>query len=470
MLQTVSKYIEKHKMILPGQRIVVGLSGGADSVALLHILKRMQETMYIELFAAHVNHGLRGQAARDDAVFAEELCKRWGIPFFLKAADVRALSHTLRRTEEEAGRMVRYGFFHEVMEKVNGDRIATAHHKNDQAETILHNVIRGSGMQGLTGIRPVRDGIIIRPLLDVSRQEIEDYLIKHQLSYREDASNADPVYTRNRIRNRLLPVLAEHYNPDIVDSLTRMAGILRDEDDFLTGHCSSLYEAYAVSGPGQIRMDLKKFKACHPALQRRLVRMAVADLRGNLVNVGSSHIEAVIRLASRSATGARTLIPADSLSGREIWAELSYDFLVFRRADDKQPASAFDCLLPVPGQVRLEELNLTVTAEKWDQNKGLPFSPRCIYIDGEKIKGELRLRQRRDGDRFRPLGMQGRKKLKDYFIDRKIPREQRNRIPLLTDGENIIWVVGFHMSQDYRITERTRRIVKISLQYHADGG
>ena len=227
MLQTVSKYIEKHKMILPGQRIVVGLSGGADSVALLHILKRMQETMYIELFAAHVNHGLRGQAARDDAVFAEELCKRWGIPFFLKAADVRALSHTLRRTEEEAGRMVRYGFFHEVMEKVNGDRIATAHHKNDQAETILHNVIRGSGMQGLTGIRPVRDGIIIRPLLDVSRQEIEDYLIKHQLSYREDASNADPVYTRNRIRNRLLPVLAEHYNPDIVDSLTRMAGILR---------------------------------------------------------------------------------------------------------------------------------------------------------------------------------------------------------------------------------------------------
>jgi tRNA(Ile)-lysidine synthase len=249
-----------------------------------------------------------------------------------------------------------------------------------------------------------------------------------------------------------------------------MAGILRDEDDFLTGHCSSLYEAYAVSGPGQIRMDLKKFKACHPALQRRLVRMAVADLRGNLVNVGSSHIEAVIRLASRSATGARTLIPADSLSGREIWAELSYDFLVFRKADDKQPASAFDCLLPVPGQVRLEELNLTVTAEKWDQNKGLPFSPRCIYIDGEKIKGELRLRQRRDGDRFRPLGMQGRKKLKDYFIDRKIPREQRNRIPLLTDGENIIWVVGFHMSQDYRITERTRRIVKISLQYHADGG
>jgi tRNA(Ile)-lysidine synthase len=176
MLKKVRHFIEHYNMVEPGDKVVLGFSGGADSVALLHILKELQQTLQFQLYAAHVNHGLRGQAAREDAEFAEDLCKKCGIPFFLKEVDVRSLAKELNQTEEEAGRVVRYGFFFEVMDKIKGNRIATAHHKNDQAETILHNIIRGTGMQGLTGIKPIRDGVIIRPLLDVSRQEIEDYL------------------------------------------------------------------------------------------------------------------------------------------------------------------------------------------------------------------------------------------------------------------------------------------------------
>jgi tRNA(Ile)-lysidine synthase len=470
MLKKVRHFIEHYNMVEPGDKVVLGFSGGADSVALLHILKELQQTLQFQLYAAHINHGLRGQAAREDAEFAEDLCKKCGIPFFLKEVDVRSLAKELNQTEEEAGRVVRYGFFFEVMDKIKGNRIATAHHKNDQAETILHNIIRGTGMQGLTGIKPIRDGVIIRPLLDVSRREIEDYLQQKQLPYRVDASNANSAYTRNRIRNQLLPVLMQGYNPDIVDSLSRMGDILREEDDFLALYCSSLFKEIASSAREQIRLDLQRFRNYHPALQRRLVRLAVEEVRGDLDGVSHSHVEAVIRLTACSPTGSRTILPAGSLNKRKVIAEVGYDSLLFRGRSRETPVAAFEKALPVPGKVILEDLNLSVTSVLWDKSKGFSFSSRCIYIDKDKLKGSLSLRQRRDGDRFRPLGMEGSKKLKDYFIDKKIPREKRSRIPLLVDKENIIWVVGYQLNHDYRITDSTKNIIKISVQEHKNDG
>ena len=471
MLQKIKHYMEHYRMVVPGQKVVLGFSGGADSVALLHVLKELQDSMQFQLFAAHVNHGLRGQAAGDDAKFSEDLCRAWSIPFFLKEADVRGLAQELHQTEEQAGRLVRYDFFNEVMETVKGDKIATAHHKNDQAETILHNVIRGTGMQGLTGIKPVREGILIRPLLDVSRQEIEDYLQQSKLIYRVDATNADATYTRNRIRNQLLPTLAQDYNPNIVDSLTRMGDILRGEHDFLTGYCSSLYKEIASLTPGQTVLELQKFNSCHPAVKRRLVRLAVKEVRGDLEGVSHSHVEAVIQLAASSATGARIVIPAGSVNKRKIVAEVSYRTLLFWEQGRELSVTAFETAFPVPGQVILKDLNLRVDSIIWDKLEGYSFSSRCIYIDKDKLKGNLFLRQRKEGDRFKPLGMEGSKKLKDFFIDRKIPREKRDQIPLLVDEENIIWVVGLQMNQDYRITDATKNIVRISVQeYQTDGG
>lgn len=470
MLQKVKKYIERHKMIQPGDKVVVGLSGGADSVALLHVLKELQDSMHFELYAAHVNHGLRGQAAVEDAEFARNLCQEWSVPFYLKEADVRSLAKALNQTEEEAGRLVRYGFFSEVMEKINGNRIATAHHKNDQAETILHNIIRGSGMAGLTGIRPVRDGVIIRPLLDVSRREIEDYLKEKGLNWRLDTTNLDSAYTRNRIRNRLLPYLARDYNPEIVDSLARLGHILRDEDSFLNELCYNLYTEIVSFGSGQVELDLRKLSRCHPALQRRLIRMALADARGDLDGVGHTHVEAVIDLAGNGQTGSHTTIPAGSLNKTRIQVLVRYGYLIFREEGAGSSTPAFDEYLPVPGRIFLEDLNLSIRSAVWDKSKGFSFSPRCIYIDRDKVKGRLSVRQRREGDRFRPLGMEGSKKLKDYFIDKKIPREKRSRIPLLVDEENIIWVVGYQMNHDYRITDSTKNVIKISVEKHINDG
>jgi len=470
MLQKVRKYIEQHNMIQPGDKVIVGLSGGADSVALLHVLKELQDSLQFQLYAAHVNHGLRGRDADQDAEFARDLCNKWSVPFYLKEADVRSLAKSLNQTEEEAGRLVRYGFFNEILEKVNGNKIATAHHRNDQAETILHNIIRGTGMQGLAGIKPVRDGIVIHPLLDVSRREIEDYIKENNLSYRVDASNQDSSYTRNRIRNHLLPDLARDYNPEIVDSLARLGDIIREEDSFLTEFCYNLYTEMVSFGSNQVELDLRKFNQCHSALKRRLVRMAVSDVRGDLDGVSHSHVEAVIELAKNCQTGTQTTIPAGSLNKMRIQAMVQYGYLIFREEDGRNPIAAFDEHLPVPGRVYIEDLNICITSVIWDKTKGFSFSPQCIYIDRDKVKGSLSVRQRREGDRFRPLGMEGSKKLKDYFIDKKIPKEKRSRIPLLVDEENIIWVVGYQMNHDYRITASTENVIKISVKEHIKNG
>lgn len=478
MLEKVKNYIIAWNMLSKGDGIVVGISGGADSVALLHVLNQLKESMGIELFGAHINHGLRGQAAKDDAHFSEKLCNEWNIPFFLKEVDIRALSRKLHKTEEETGRLVRYDFYNEVMKMVKANRIATAHHKNDQVETILHHIIRGTGMQGLTGIKPVSDGYLIRPLLDVSRDEIEDYLCKHNLPYCIDGTNEDNTYTRNRIRNELIPLLIRDYNPSIVDGLARMGRIIREEDDFIGQYCSDLYQELSVFHQDYVDIKLKGFNSCHPALQKRLVRAALNQIRGDLDGVDFSHIEAVVNLAVKSQTGSVTLVPGKRELGEpfNITVEKRYGVLRFRKSvrgkgsplSDTSASNrngAFNVVLPVPGNVYLKESGILLTAEKIDAKDGFAFTNECIYIDEKAVKGNLRIRYRQDGDRFRPFGLNGTKKLKDYFIDQKVPREQRDRIPLLVDEDNIVWVIGYQTSDDYKITPSTKDVLKISVQY-----
>lgn len=464
-MQKVLQTIQSYRMLSPGDKVVVGLSGGADSVALLHILKELQDSpLNIRLFAAHVNHGIRGEHAREDASFAQDLCDKWGIPFFLEEVDIPALARSMGLSEEEVGRQIRYGFFHEVAEKINANKIATAHHKNDQAETILHNLIRGTGMQGLTGMPAVSDGILIRPLLELTKQQIMEYLALHKLSYQEDATNKDSTYTRNRIRNQLIPALESDFNPDIVDGLVRMSGILRDEEDFLSDYTKELYGKYAKPYTEKIIFDLRSFDSCHLAIQKRLVRLVLRELRGNLDDVSSSHVEAVIKLAAGSRTGSQTTIPGSAKGALEVRVKVSYGALQFQLVELDMPLIYMEKSLDLPGQLMWEAPPMIITSERWNKNKGLVFSPQCIYIDEDKINGSLRLRNRKKGDRFQPLGMKGTKKLKDFFIDRKIPVDQRDSIPLLVDDENIIWVVGHHLSQNYRLTDSSENIVKISIQ------
>lgn len=454
MLEKVSSYVDKYKMLSKGDRVVLGLSGGADSVALLHVLLAFRQSLGIEIFACHINHGLRGQAADEDQEFCRQLCQKWDLDFFVHQADVRALAKAWQRSEEEAGRIVRYDFYNKLLKETASNRIATGHHKDDQAETILHHIIRGTGIEGLTGIKPVRDHKYIRPLLCVSRLEIEDYLREKGIAYRIDATNLESDYTRNRIRNELLPQLLD-YNPALVEGLSRLGSIAYEENDFLSKHTLKLLKERAILGQDYIDFDLKDLSTIHIALQKRLFRLALKKLKGDLDGIGYTHIEDIVKLVAGSEVGSFITLPGG------LFARLGYKELRLTKRPARTGLDYFEVSLDIPGQAFIEQLGIYVAGEYVSRDQ-VVYSDDCIFVDGVKIRGRLRLRQRKAGDRFKSLGMAGSKKLKDYFIDKKIAQDQRDRVPLLVDDDNIIWIVGHQMNEDYKLTSETKRIIKFT--------
>lgn len=464
MVEKVLEYIKKHNMLEAGHKVVVGVSGGADSLALIHILDQIRKYMPLTLYVAHVNHGLRGEAARQDAEFVEAMAREWGHEFFIKEAKVAELAKEWGLSEEEAGRKLRYDFFREVLDKVGGHRIALAHHRDDQAETILHNIIRGTGLAGLSGIKPVRDKIFIRPLLEISRKEIEDYCQQYGLRYRIDHTNEEIIYTRNRIRHVVIPMIEEHFNPNFSSSLVRMGNILREEEDFLAHYTSQVFQKIAKYKDNEVKISLSDFIKCHKAIQARLIRHGLELLKKDLVGIEHVHIEGVLNLAQNSNVGAILNLPHDIMV-RKDYAYLLLSIAKTSQGKDLVAVPEFLYELAIPGKVFIPELGVEISAKLQEKSTVLNKDNKCIYIDAEAVQGDkLVVRNRRNGDRFKPLGMKGTKKLKDFFIDNKIPRHKRDSIPLVVDKSNIIWVVGHQINQDYRVTRNTKRLLKLEIK------
>lgn len=459
MLAKVLRTIHKYNMLLPGERVLVGISGGPDSVTLLHVLKRIEKDMGIEVYAAHVHHGIRGTVADRDAEFVARLCQQWDVPLFVKRADVPRLADEGGMTLEEAGRIARYRFFDEVLHDIGGHKVALGHNRDDQAETILHHILRGTGMQGLQGIRPVRQNKFIRPLIEVSRAEIEEYCHQNGLEFRIDATNRDVAYTRNRIRHELIPYIKQHFNSSIVDALVRMGTIVRDEEDFLQVYCREEYNRLVeASDQDRLSIDLKGFLMRPIAVRRRVLRMVLLTIGGTLDEIGANHVEDVLDMVTNSSTGSVLTLP----NGIKVLKD--YDSVVVWRGELHSPVPLFEYPLDVPGSVTVKECGIEVTT-RWVQRKEVCFSsPWRVYIDGDAISGRLRVRNRRQGDRFKPFGMGGTKKLKEYFIDRKVPRNERDGIPLVADEKNIIWVVGWQIHDDYKVTPATHKVVQMEVR------
>ena len=446
MRQKVRNTIAQFHMFPQNAKIIVGLSGGADSVALLHVLCSLKEEFGWSMTAVHIHHGLRGKEADGDAAFAEEVCAEWGVSCIVRKVDVKAEAKARKLGEEETGRLLRYAAFREIAGEEG--YIAVAHHRKDQAETMLMRLCRGTGLKGLTGMSPVREKIC-RPLLRCSRAEIEQYCKENNLIWREDATNQEEAYTRNKLRLRVLPLL-EDINPKAVEHMAETAELLSAEEDFLEQQAAACYEAVIGDGPqGEVHLKRKELQALHPAMGKRVLRKAMAVFLQT--DISQAQIEALEDLLEKETGKSR-----DFLEG--VHAENRYDMLVLTMKKEK--TEGYQYALPLGETVFISEIGFNIMVWTGEKRELLSEDTKCFDFD--KIHGELFCRSRKTGDVISIKN--GRKKIKDLFIDEKIPRNERETFPLITVGEEVLWAVGLRVSEKYQPDENTEKYLYVKIE------
>lgn len=469
MLNQVMKTVATHSMLGWGDHVVVAVSGGPDSVALLSVLVNLRDDFQLNLTAAHLNHGLRKEADREEE-FVYRLSAGMGVPCVSRKVDIRALREGTGRSLEEIGRDERYRFLYETADQYGSAKIAVGHHRDDQAETLLLHLLRGSGTSGLKGIEPVRDARIIRPLLEVGRSEILEFLRREGIAFVEDSSNRNRIFLRNRIRHELIPHLAAEYNPRLVAGLCRTADILRREDDYLNGVVRQIIDRWSIV-PGHVEADvpLPDFLSLHVAIQARIVKCILEAAVRPGKSICSRHVEAVLGMARFDE---ERRVSLDLPSG--IRVEKDRDSFRIGKAIDRGPCKGvrnrretlgYEYQVSIPATVYLREIGKAIRLE-WVEKPTLDEMrsvPQTAFMDYDSVTPPLILRNMRPGDRVQLLGMKGVKKLKDYFIDRKIAPGRRREIPLLADAGSIVWIAGERISERVRIKERTRRFLRAEI-------
>lgn len=455
MKTNVENYIAAHGLIKAGDRILIGVSGGADSTALLYFLHSLPE---VEVAAAHLHHGIRGAAADGDQAFVEDLCRRLSVPCFTRAVDVPSLARADGLSLEEAGRNERYRFFTELQETWPHNKLATAHHLDDQAETILARLIRGTGLTGAAGIAP-KSGttpVLIRPFLSVTKAEILSYLTELGATYRSDATNDENDQTRNRLRNEILPLLAE-INPRVSEHLATFGEIAGAYDAHLDNEIKQLTPSIIKKRGDQVFIDRQKYLALSPLERQLMLREAAVLIKGALIDLAYNHIQSLDSQISSENAHWELHLP------HGLRAQCRYDELTLSSAAIQAEEAAYQLSLPLHPEVKYFFskagiiLNITVTSQKLDEigNERKKWGKK--YFAYDRIENALTIRTRLPGDYFYPQGMEGRKKLKDYFIDRKIPRAQRDEILLLAQGSEILWIIGHDISRHCAVCATTTR-------------
>lgn len=456
VIDKIRKTIEVNNLISIGDKVIVAVSGGPDSVCLLHGLNELKKDYEIEIYGAHLNHNFRGIEALKDAQYVTKLCEALNIMCFVKSVDVPEYAKNNGLSMEEAGREQRYLFFQEVATKVGATKIAVAHNLNDQAETVLMRLIRGAGLQGLAAIQHRRDKII-RPLLDISRHEIEAYCQEYELEPRIDQTNLQPIYHRNKIRLELIPLLEKEYNPRVIETLGRTAEILKIDHEFIDLQARDMYLLLKTKErEDTISFPIHGLNKLHFALLSRIFRLTAEELVGKGDGLEHKHIENLQDFLYQNTTGKQIQLPLG------ITAKKSYHNIIFTTNTDKGEGKFYYQLEDLE-VVDIPEINGSFRLSLLDKDQ-LEDIPREVHVkafDYERINQGLIIRSRQEGDRFKPLGSKGTKKLKDLFIDLKVDREKREQIPLVCDGDHIMWVVGYRISEDYKITKETKKILLV---------
>lgn len=459
LIERVRQTIREHRMLASGDSVLAAVSGGADSVVMLHALVALKDELSLDITVFHLNHNLRGAESAGDLAFVRRLSKRLSLPFVgvrLKAGELGAGSGSV----QEAAREARYRHMLKAAEEAGAKRISLGHSLDDQAETVLLRLVKGGGSAGLAGIPPVR-GPFVRPLIDVSRNDIEEYAREGKIKFRTDSSNLTPKYLRNDIRLNLIPYLKARFNPNITASLVRLSAILRADADFIDREAKAAIDRVIVEkSSSSVTLDRKAFAALHAALKARVLMKAIWFLTGES-DIYSAHIISSINIIEGRKPNASVNLPEGIVVRR------AYDRVVIGRVEPEadHTGEAFRAVLKVPGTTRLAGASFKASISKivpssFDADADTAFFDADSFLKG----GPYHIRPMASGDRMVPFGMKGRKKLKEIFIDNKVELQARRALPLLCCADEVIWAPGVRRSGRHLVGPKTKKVVKIAFK------
>ena len=447
MKKKVLEFIRKNKLVKKGNSVVLGVSGGADSICMLKLLSDLQKRLGISLYVLHINHMIRGEEADMDAAFVKKICTKFKVPHRVINVDVPAFAEREGLSEEEAGRYVRYSEFSKYAYEVGATKIAVAHNSNDNAETVLMNLARGTGIKGLGGIPPKREMEdangnvleVIRPILCLSRKEIEDYLNENEIEYRNDSTNDSTDYTRNKIRLEIMPLL-ENINDNAMQNITNASNELADTSDYIEKDVDEAYEEFVTEEGGKLFLSDESF-AIDPIVLTGVIRKMIEHLAGKLKDITRIHVGDVVSLSEKQV-GKKIDLPYSIVAERE------YEGISLSCESNEAEL-----------ETHSKEVIISFEEDDFDRNhiEELKYTK---WLDYDKID-DVVVRTRQKGDYIVIDGDGATKKLKKYFIDEKIPRRERDEVLLVADGNHILWVVGHRISEDVKVTADTKKVVKL---------
>lgn len=451
-----SQEFRRSGLVRAGDRVGVAVSGGADSVLLLALMTKLAPAMGLVVSAVHFNHHLRGKESDEDEKFVSKLAARLGVEFIRGEADVARRAREQKRNLEATARELRYRFFFSLIRGGRLDKIATAHTANDQAETVLMRILRGTGSQGLAGIFPVLDGVVIRPLLGLTRAEVEQELANLDHEYRHDSSNLDLRFRRNKIRTELLPQLERDFNPDIVAQLSRLADRARFDEEFLAQQAHDRAAPWLVREAGEAKFPIRPLAELPRALATRIIRQMILEAKGRLVGITHRHITSIYRLATEAQSGQRAILPGNIEARRE------FDWLIVGAQSAGQKPVEYSYTFCPPAEIELPQVGLALQF-KIVEGEALQRAynkKECVCLDAGRLAGELELRNWRPGDRFEPVGARKPLKLKELFRQQRVALSIRNLCPVLVSRGEIVWVRGMPVARS-AAPERDARVVLV---------
>lgn len=458
LIETVRRTIDHYGLLKKGDRVIVGVSAGVDSMVLLHILNNLCQDFSLSLIIAHLHHGLRPEESEREAILVQRESARLGLPFEFRQVHVKEFQKSGRFSLQDAARKVRFQFFHDLLKKYAGGKIALGHHADDQVETVLLRLLRGSGLKGLKGMLPIREGRVIRPLLEVWKEEIEAYAQECSIPYLTDSSNLNADYLRNQIRLKLIPLIEQDYQSGFRRAILRTSTLLRAENDFIEREAEKAYRN--IAHEEEIGFKFSAYRSLHPAIQWRVLQKALekADVESHTDESGWSDVSLIARRLHQ--------LPASLLLelSHGLCLEKRYDTVLFKRGRPN-PILPLEVELHVPGRTNIKEIEREVVVEEkeWDGSEPVHESRSVAFLDYERIELPLTMRNFRPGDRFQPMGVKGTQKLKEFFIDRKVPKFERPSIPLLISNKEIAWVVGYRIDERFKVTPHTQKVLRVEI-------